>query len=113
MKPEEVLSGEELKEAKKKARRKSIVITRWLCAVIVLGFLSLSWYGAEMLLYGYSQPSVVKAIVAVCIALSLSGRIQKEMIWNDSKKDIIENLKKSIKRDGGDCGRDCGRSSGG
>ena len=96
------MSEEELKESKRKARRRSIVITRWIFAVLILGFLSLSWYGAEMLLYGYSQPSAVKAVVAVCIALGLSGKIQKELIWNDSKKDIIEGLAKAIKRGSND-----------
>ena len=98
MNPEEVFTEEEIKEIKKKARKKSIVITRWICAFVILVVLSLSWYGAEMLIYGYSQPSVVKAFVAVCIAIGVSGRMQKEMIWNDNKKDFIEGFVKAIKK---------------
>ena len=98
MNPEEVFTEEELKEIRKKARNKTITITRWVCCFVILLILSLSWYGAEMLLYGYSQPSVVKAFVAVCIAIGISGRMKKEMIWDGNKKEFLEGFVNAIKR---------------
>ena len=69
---------------------------RWIEAAVILAALCLMWYGAEMLLYGYSQPSIVKALVAVGIALSMSGRIEKELIWNDRKREFAEGILKGI-----------------
>ena len=97
MSPEEILTEEEKRAIRKTVRRRSIEITRWVSAFVILAIICLSWYGAEMLIYGYSQPSVVKAFVAVCIAIGVSGSIKKEMIKNDNKKDFLEGFAQAIK----------------
>ena len=51
---------------------------RFLETLLFLTFICLSWYGAEMLIYQYCQPSIIKALVCVLISLSLSGRAEKE-----------------------------------
>ena len=110
---EELLTEEEKRECMRKAKRRSIAIVRWLCAFVILALISLSWYGAEMLLYQYCQPSIVKAFVAVCIAMGLSGRIQKELIIDANKKEFFEGFAKGLIKKYGDKsgdGRDAGSS---
>lgn len=71
---------------------------RFVEAVIILVFLSLSWYGAEMLLYDYCQPSIVKAFVAVAIALGISGNMEKERVMNERKRQLAKGITDAIKK---------------
>ena len=75
----------------KKNRQKrmfTLSVARAITSVILLAFFALAWYGAEMLLYGYSQPSIVKAIVAVWLVMLITGRLKREMIINDAVQEI-------------------------
>ena len=92
----EILTEEEKREIEKRVRKRTILLTRIVTSVVLLIFLCLSWYGAEMLLYGYCQPSIVKAIVAVWLVMLLSGRMQKEMIINDRKREFANGILKGL-----------------
>lgn len=65
---------------------------RWVEAFILLVFITLAWYGAEMLLYGYSQVSVVKSLVVIWISADISGRTEKERIINERKEEFRSKL---------------------
>lgn len=84
-----------------KKGQKTYLAVRIVTALILLVFVCLAWYGAEMLLYGYSQPSIVDAIVAVWLVTLISGRMVREMIINDRKqefaKGFLEGLAKTKK----------------
>ena len=86
-------------QARKKGRMFALTLTRVITAVILLAFIALAWYGAEMLLYGYSQPSVVKAIVAVWLVMAITGRLKKEMIINDERRETARRIIESVKKD--------------
>lgn len=92
----ELLTEEEKQECARKAHAKMLVLTRVIVSVILLAFVCLAWYGAEMLLYGYSQPSIVDAIVAVWLVTMISGRMMKEMIINDRKRELARGILKGI-----------------
>ena len=74
------------------------MLKRIIEAAIFLGLISLAWYGAEMLLYGYSQPSVVKAVVAVLWTMNVVSNNEKERVVYERKQ-----TEKTQNRE--DCGR--------
>ena len=74
------------------------MLRRYVEAIIILIVLCLSWYGAEVLLYGYSQTSIVDGVIAVCIAMSISGRMEKERIINEHKREFAEGLLKGLQK---------------
>ena len=91
-----VLTEEEMNEIRKKARQRTYALTRIITSLIMLIFLCLAWYGAEMLLYGYCQPSIVKAIIAVWLVMLISGRMQKEMILSDKRREFTNGFIKGL-----------------
>ena len=84
--------------------KRTYFVARIITAIIYLVFICLAWYGAEMLLYGYCQPSIVKAIVAVWLVMLITGKMQKEMISNDRKREfakgIIDGIAKAKEKTG-------------
>ena len=52
-------------------------VRRLIVAAIIMALIYCAWYGAEILIHGQSQRSVVDTFVAVMISLSLSGKIEK------------------------------------
>ena len=55
-------------------------------------FLICAWYGAEMLIHGQSQRSAVDTFVAICIALSISGKIERGVEANERKQELARQF---------------------
>ena len=72
---------------------------KWIDAVIIIAFISLSWYGAEMLIYNYSQISVVKALVIALIGLSMASGIDKQREMRAQVAEIIRQAIEEIKKE--------------
>lgn len=88
-------------------RKHAYTLARIVVLVILLAFVCLAWYGAEMLLYDYSQPSIVKGIVAVALAIIISGNMQKGAILNERREQLAKGIvgefsKDKEKKDGKD-----------
>lgn len=66
--------------------------------VILLVIICLSWYGAEMLLYGYSQGSIVKAIVALWVTARLMMDMEKERVKDERIEAIARGVASAIKK---------------
>ena len=85
-------------------------IRRFIFAVIVVAFISCAWYGAEMLIYGESQRSIVDLLIAVFISLSISNKLEKGVEESERKrqfaekfaKEFIEHIKKKGETKDGD-----------
>ncbi len=67
-------------------------LRRLMLACFILAFLICAWYGAEMLIHGESQRSVVDLAVAVMISLSLSGKLEKGVEENERKREFAERF---------------------
>ena len=65
-------------------------------AVIILAFIMCAWYGAEMLIHGVSQRSAVDIFVAITIAISLSGKLEKGVEINERKREVAERFAKEF-----------------
>ena len=68
--------------------------------VLLLVILSLSWYGGEMLLYGYSQPSIIKALALLWITARLMVDMEKERVKNERIEAFTRGFTKAIKEKG-------------
>ena len=85
------------------------LVRRFILALIVLGFLVCAWYGAEMLIHGESQRSVVDLLIAVIISLSISGSLEKGVEQGEQKRadaekfanEFVEYIKKREKAENG------------
>ena len=66
--------------------------------VILLAVLSLSWYGAEMLFYGYSQPSIVKAFAVLWITIRLVTDVEKERVKDERIEQFTRGFVNAIKK---------------
>ena len=88
-------------------------VRRLLIAIIILAFLYASWYGAEMLIHGESQRSIVDLLVAILISISFSGKIEKGVEENERKHqfaekfatEFIEHIKKREEAKDGENGK--------
>lgn len=67
-------------------------VRRLIIAVFVLALIISAWYGAEMLIHGESQKSVVDTLVSVCLALGISGKIEKGVEQNERKQEFAEKF---------------------
>ena len=67
-------------------------VRRLVFAIIILAFLICAWYGAEMLIHGESQRSVVDIAVAIMISLSISGRLEKGVEKSERKQEFAERF---------------------
>lgn len=67
-------------------------VRRFILALIVLAFIICAWYGAEMLIHGESQRSVVDLFVAVVISLSISGNLEKGVEQGERKRADAEKF---------------------
>ena len=67
-------------------------VRRLIFAVIVMAFISFAWYGAEMMIHGQSQRSVVDLFIAVCLAMSISGKIEKGVEASERKRKFAEKF---------------------
>ena len=67
-------------------------LRRLIFAIIILVILSTAWYGAEMLIYGQSQRSIVDLVIAIMISLSISGGIEKGVEINEQKAQYAEKF---------------------
>ena len=62
-------------------------------AIFTIAVISLSWYGAEILLYGYSQPSVVKAFAVLYMTLSsLAHQTRRGVVIYGTKEAFLPPL---------------------
>lgn len=85
------------------------LVRRFIIALIVLGFLICAWYGAEMLIHGESQRSVVDLFIVVLISLSISGNLEKGVEKSERKRadaekfanEFVEYVKKREKAEDG------------
>ena len=66
-------------------------VFRFIIALIILAILITSWYGAEMMIYGESQRSVIDLVVAVLISLTISGSIVKGVEESERKRKTAEH----------------------
>lgn len=58
----------------------------------MLAFLICAWYGAEMLIHGESQRSVVDAFIAIAISLSISGKLEKGVEQGERKREVASKF---------------------
>ena len=67
-------------------------------SVILLAVLCLSWYGAEMLFYGYSQPSIVKAFAVLWITIRLIVDVEKERVKDERIEEFARGFVNAVKK---------------
>lgn len=73
-----------------------IYVRRLILAVIVMVFITCAWYGAEMLIHGESQRSVVDIAVAICISLSVSAKLEKGVEENERKREFAKKFANEV-----------------
>lgn len=73
-----------------------IYVRRLILAAIVMVFITCAWYGAEMLIHGESQRSVVDTAVAVCISLSVSAKLEKGVEENERKREFAKKFANEV-----------------
>ena len=65
---------------------------RLIFAVIVFAVLFFAWCGAEYIIQGHCEKSVVDYAIAIIIALSVSGKLEKGAEANDRRNEFAEEF---------------------
>lgn len=71
-------------------------VRRLLIAIVVFAFIACAWAGAELILEGKVQQSIVDTIVAVFIALSISGKFEKGVEEHERQQKFAEEFAKKL-----------------
>lgn len=69
-------------------------VRKLIVAIIVMVFLYCAWYGAEMLIHGESQRSVVDIIVTACISISVANSVERRAVVRQRLKHLAEETMK-------------------
>ena len=85
------------------------VLRRIIFAVIVFVVFFSAWCGAEYLIQGHCEKSLVDYAIAIIIALSISGKMEKGAEANDRRNEfaekfadkLIENIKERTEAESG------------
>lgn len=71
-------------------------VRRLFIAIVVFAFITCAWAGAEIIFEGKVQQSIVDTIVAVFIALSISGKFEKGVEENERREKLAEEFAEKL-----------------
>lgn len=72
------------------------LLRRLIIAVFAFVLITFAWVGAEFLMEGKVQQSIVDTIVAVFIALSISGKFEKGVEENERREKLAEEFAEKL-----------------